>query len=143
MISATCSAVNSPLHAEAKALLLASKLASTIQLNQATLLTDNQVLAKVTAAGDVHSKPGHWQIRSDLAQIANLFKAHSFNIHHIKRDLNGIAHGCAKDAQKRSSIVSPSTFCTNFFHTGMQCPLLLALSNFVLEGFRILDVKCV
>ena len=46
---ASSGVVGSPLQAEAKALLFASEIAEVLQLHQATILTDNQVLARAAA----------------------------------------------------------------------------------------------
>ena len=91
MIQATIQRTSSVFQAEAKALLLAAILAQSLHIQRPTFLTDNQILAKVCAARRLDHPLLRWDSRNTIADFLRATKA-SFQVFHIKRDLNGVAH---------------------------------------------------
>jgi hypothetical protein len=134
-ISAVSPPVSSAIQAEAFGLLLATKAAEVLQLQGATFLTDNAVLAMAAASQDLLKAPGHWMIRPQLAEIALSSSFNATRIFHISRSLNFKAHYQAKLALKlqgRSSyfrcLNSPTGACLNSDITSLfsmpECMLL-------------------
>ena len=65
--------IHSPLQAEAMALQVAAKVLSTVAAGDIIFFTDSQVLAQAAQARDILRRPGHWEIRN---QLANFFCHH-------------------------------------------------------------------
>ena len=84
------------MEAEAHALLFGAKLASALNLQDATLYTDNQVLASAVLAGSPHTHLGHWSIRPIIAKIQDIIQAKGYKVHKICREANKIADSLAK-----------------------------------------------
>lgn len=95
-ISAVSPPISSAIQAEAFGLLLATKVAEVLQIQRATILTDNAVLAAAAASQDLLNAPGHWTIRPQLADIASSSSFNATRIFHIPRSLNFKAHHQAK-----------------------------------------------
>lgn len=87
--------------AEAKALLFAAILAHTLQIQNPTVLTDNQVLAKVAAARRLDNPLLRWDSRETVAAFLQASSTYALQIFHIKRDLNDVAHHCANQVLRR------------------------------------------
>jgi hypothetical protein len=75
-----------PSEVEAQALLFGAKLGAALNLRDATLFTDNQVLASVVLAGSPRTHPGHWSIRLIIAKIQDIIQAKSYTVHKIHRE---------------------------------------------------------
>lgn len=67
MIQASTAQPSSLLLAETVALLLASKIASQLQAQGVTFLTDNIILAKAAAASSVTNEQVPWELRQQIA----------------------------------------------------------------------------
>lgn len=140
-IQASNSVAASPLQAEAKALLLAAIVVNHLGLHRPTFLTDNKVLA--TAAADRRSslRRLNWDIRTTVSEFFQVSAAMEPNIFHISRDINGVAHNCAKQAL-RDNQASPSFSCTNSSHGVHLCPIVARLQDLASQGFVIYGVLC-
>jgi hypothetical protein len=68
-VAALSPPASSPLQAEAFGLLLATKLAELLRLQEPQFYTDCLVLASAAATEDITKAPGHWSIRPLLAEI--------------------------------------------------------------------------
>jgi hypothetical protein len=119
-ISAISPPVSSAIQAEAYGLLLAMKAAEVLQVQCATFLTDNAVLAMAAASQDLLKSPGHWMIRPQLAGIVASSFFNATRIFHISRSLNFKADHQAKLALKLGGrysyfrcLNSPTGVCQN------------------------------
>ena len=79
------------MEAEAHALLFGAKLATALNLQDATLFTDKQVLAFAVLAGSPRTHPGHWSIRPIIAEIHDIIQVKNYTIRKIHREANKIA----------------------------------------------------
>jgi hypothetical protein len=98
--------MRSVLQAETAALLLATEIASHLNLKKVTFLTDNSALAKAATSTSASDPQVHWEIRSHIADYLQVTQSLDAAVFHIKRDLSGIAHNCAHQAI-RQSLSSP------------------------------------
>jgi hypothetical protein len=58
-----------PFHADAAALLLATKVARSLQLQQVTFLTDNLSLARASATNSISAQQVPWELRDVMASL--------------------------------------------------------------------------
>uniref|UniRef100_A0A8R7U0X4 RNase H type-1 domain-containing protein n=1 Tax=Triticum urartu TaxID=4572 RepID=A0A8R7U0X4_TRIUA len=93
----------SALQAEALALLLATKLADVIQIQEPQYFTDCQVLAHATSTNNILSTPGHWEIRPQLVTIQSSSSFQANRVNHISGSLNVKAHHLARLATRINS----------------------------------------
>jgi hypothetical protein len=143
MIQASTAQPSSPLLAETAALLLASKIASQLQAQGVTFLTDNLILAKAAATSSVTNEQVPWELRQQIADYKRASEQLFPKIYHIKRSLNGVAHDCAKQALRRPQSL-PIFSCLNSAHRSVGiCLVALSLQNIDLQGFVLLDVLCI
>ena len=104
---------SSAIQAEAFGIMLATKMAEMLQLQQITLLTDNATLASTLAANRLILAPGHWTIRPQLAYITTSSSFDATRIYHINRSYNFRAHHQARLALKiRNSLFRFSCLCS-------------------------------
>lgn len=142
MIQASTIQPSSPILAEAAALLLASNIAAKIQEQGVTFLTDNLALARAAAAHSIADKQVPWELRPQIADYKKASEHLLPKIYHIKRNLNTVAHDCAKQALRRSESM-PSFSCLNSAHRNIgTCPYAISLQNLELQGFVLHDVIC-
>jgi hypothetical protein len=131
----------SALQAETMALSLAILLSGIINIYRPTMLTDNSNLAKAVASRKIDCHLIHWNCRQDIAQILSMTAISQASIFHINRNLNGVAHCCARQA-----LINPtkdaSLTCSSAAHRASPCPIISALRNFIKPGFVILDIHC-
>jgi hypothetical protein len=139
MIQASTAQPSSPLLAETAALLLASKIASQLQAQGVTFLTDNLILAKAAATSSVTNEQVPWELRQQIADYKRASEQLFPKIYHIKRSLNGVAHDCAKQALQRPQSL-PIFSCLNSAHRSVD--VALSLQNIDLQGFVLLNVLC-
>ena len=112
-ISAISPPATSAIQAEAFGIMLATKMAEMLQLQQITLLTDNATLASTLAANRLILAPGHWTIRPQLAYITTSSSFDATRIYHINRSYNFRAHHQARLALKiRNSLFRFSCLCS-------------------------------
>jgi hypothetical protein len=101
MMQATSTKAQSPLQAEAKALLFASSVAVSLQLHGPAFLSDNLILAKAAAA----RRPAwllNWEIRGTMIDFYLQSSPMKPAIFHILRNLDGVAHNCAQQVPTQS-----------------------------------------
>ena len=131
MIQAASQRTKSVFQAEATSLFFTATLAQVLHIQNPTFLTDNQVLAKV-----VDHQMLHWYSRDVVANSLQATSRSSVQNFHIKSDLNGIAHDCAKQVL-RQRLDRPIFRCTNSAHSPDSCPVMLALQNPPLLDIRL------
>jgi hypothetical protein len=139
LIQASTPQAPSVIQAEAEALLLAARIASILQLQEATFLTNNATLARAAAAPSA-SHP--WEIRRHIADYNNLVQSSNTAVYHIKREINGVSHNCAHQAI-RQNVYTPIFSCSNSAHRNISCPLFSAVQQMQSQVHVIHDVNCV
>lgn len=139
-VQASAVPTDSPLQAEALALLLGAKIAQYLQLNQPFFLTDSLTLAKTVASGKVNADQVHWSIRHSLADFFSISSELQPSIYHISRKLNGIADNVAH--QVLNSAPEPVFGCISSAHRHRSCPFISRISQVHLQGFVIHAVLC-
>jgi len=87
------------LEAEAHALLLGARLAVALNLQDATLHTDNQVVASTSQARSSRVQPGHWSLWPVLAEFEAITGTKLFSVNKNRREANKIAGTLAKRAR--------------------------------------------
>jgi ribonuclease HI len=140
-IQATTGSANSVIEAEAKAMLLASYVAEVLKINTPTMMTDNALLAKAVAGGNVKSDCIHWSSRETLAKILTSTAKIQAKVYHVKRDINGVAHNCAHQVL-RNTLRSPILSCASSAHATPLCPVISVLRNSEWQDFVLHDVYC-
>jgi ribonuclease HI len=138
-VSALSPPVSSPLHAETYGLLLATKLADLLQVQDPRFYTDSAVLVSAAKTASVFATQGNWEIRPELAAIRS---SHSFrcnNISHINRSRNIKAHHHARLAL-RIQTTSLAVRCLS--DDTRNCPSRDVLSVSSVTPFTLLSVKC-
>ena len=124
MIQAAIPVTASVLQAKAEALLFAAQVASALNIQQPSFLTDNSTLALAAASNSFDQVP--WEIRRHIANFNQSTTSSTAAVYHIKRDLNGVAHNCAHQAL-RQSLSQPIHSCSNSAHRNLSCPILSAV----------------
>lgn len=143
LISASCGSVESPLQAEATALQVAAQIASHITSSQVTFLVDNLTLAQAAASRNLIQLPGHWEIRSHLANFFGATANIQAKVFHIPRKLNVKAHNCAALSYREDHPPSNKFACCKVEHTGGHCPTLAKLGSLCIKDCQILYVTCI
>jgi hypothetical protein len=133
--------VSSALQAEAQALCLAAQLASSMDIQMPVFFTDCRNLARAAAAPGAKDPAVLWEIRRQVIQFQKSAKPLGSSVYHIKREINGVAHGCANQA-RRSVRSEPISSCRNSAHSNITCPVLAAVQSMQLLGSVIIDVQC-
>ena len=129
----------SPRQAETFGLLLATKLAEILQLQEPRFYTDNSVLASASAASDIIATSSHWMIRPLIAAIQSSNSFQSDRINHLPRSFNVKDHHQACLATKiQNTSLAFRCLCSN---TG-QCPVRDIFSVASMNPFMLLSVKC-
>jgi hypothetical protein len=138
-ISARSPPASSPLQAEAFGLLLATKVAEILQLQQPHFYTDSSILATAAAATNIVTAPGHWTIRPLIAAIQASSSFQSSRITHLQRSYNTKAHHHARLATRiQTNVVSIRCICSE----SGQCPTQAIFSANSVAPFTLLSVKC-
>jgi hypothetical protein len=140
MIQASAMLASSAFHAEAMALLLAAALVRILNITRPSYLSDNQILAKVAATRRLDHPLLRWDSRSAFADFLDATSQSSLQVFHIKRDLNRVAHNCAKQALRRC--LEQPIFCCSSAHVASQCPVISVLQSAMLQGFVLNVVFC-
>ena len=139
-IQASTVITDTPLQAEALALLLAARVAKQLCISQPTFLTDNLSLASWAASRKIKESTTPWTIRKILADFFCYSSDLQSQVFHISREINGIAHNVAH--QVLTSVVEPDICCFASAHRNMTCPVVSLLSTFQFQGFVIHFVRC-
>lgn len=138
-ISARSPPAFSPLQAEAFGLLLATKLAEVLQLQEPYFYTDSSILASAAAATNIITAPGHWTIRPLIAAIQASTSFQPSRITHLHRSCNVKAHHQARLATRiQTNDLSIRCLCSNLG----QCPVQDIFSVTSVAPFTLLSVKC-
>lgn len=141
MVQASVRQAKSVLQAEADAMLLGTKLAELLNINEPTLLTDNQILAKAMASKRLDNPHLHWNARQTFAQILNSTSRTNAQVFHIKRDSNGVAHNCAHQVL-RQSLGQPIYSCVCSAHSSPSCHVISILQHVSWQDYVIHAVLC-
>jgi hypothetical protein len=138
-VSAMSPTASSALQAEAFGLVLATKIADLLNLQEPHFYTDSSILASAAAATSIVNAPGHWAIRPLLASIQASNSFHANKISHIHRSSNVKAHHQARLATKiKSRTLSIRCLSSDMDH----CPGKDILSVSSVNPFTLLSVKC-
>ena len=135
-VAALSPPVSSPLQAEAHAMLLAVKVAESLQLRDAYFLTDSQVLALATRS-DRNASEGPWQIRGTVSQVRASSSFHPSRFFFVPRAHNMKAHHYSKLALRTSS----STVRCLTSGSGL-CPVCSVIRVSSVLPLRLMLVKC-
>ena len=81
---------------------------SALNLQEATLFADNQMLASVVLARSSRTHLGHWSLRPVIAEIHDINQARNYIVIKIRREVNKISDSLAKKA--RPANISNSCF---------------------------------
>lgn len=138
-IQASTVTTDTPLQAEALALLLAAQVAKRLNIFQPTFLTDCLSLASFAAKRKIAETTIPWTIRKVLAEFFCFSSDLHSQVFHISREINGIAHNVAH--QVLTSLEEPDICCFASAHRNMTCPVVSLLSNFQFQGFVIHAVR--
>jgi hypothetical protein len=83
-------------------------------------------LARAAAAHSIADKQVPWELRQQIADYKKASEHLLPKIYHIKRNLNTVAHDCAKQALRRSESL-PIFSCLNSAHRNVgTCPIALS-----------------
>jgi ribonuclease HI len=131
-----------PLEAEAHALLFGAKLAAALDLRNAALLTDNQVVASAVLAGSPRTHPGHWSLRPIIAEVQDIKQAKSYTVIKIDRQKkNKIADALAKRARRASIPTSHLFSCQGLAHSP-TCNIKNVIDSFNWGNMIPISVTC-
>lgn len=143
--SATAPYAQSAIHAEAHGINLAAIIMNLLNIQQATILTDNLTLATAAAARSPFSQPGHWQIRSTLTDFCNNTATKQVQVFHVTRTHNCEAHAAARIAGSQELFPDQEHMisCCNVEHQKWQCPLIQIIPDANHRGYVITHVNCI
>jgi hypothetical protein len=82
-----------------------------------------------------------WEIRRQAIEFQNITLSLQPRIFHISREINGVAHQCAHQANQ-STRSRATRSCRNSAHRNMACLVLMAIDRLQLLDFVIIDVQC-
>ena len=139
-VQASSADTDSPLKAEAFALLLAAQVANRLNISQPTFLTDCLSLASFAASSKASDVAIPWAIRKILAEFFFFSSDLHAQVFHISREINGIAHNMAQQVLRPN--LGPDICCFASAHRNGSCPVVSLLSNFQFQGFVIHAVHC-
>jgi hypothetical protein len=138
-VSALSPPASSPLQAETYGLLLATKLADLLQIQDPYFYTDNSVLALAEASPTLFNAPGHWENRPHLAAIQASPSFHRNKIANINRSRNIKADHQARLALRvKNASLAIRCLCPE----AGQCPGKDILSVSSVDPFTLISVKC-
>uniref|UniRef100_A0ACD5Y7N7 Uncharacterized protein n=1 Tax=Avena sativa TaxID=4498 RepID=A0ACD5Y7N7_AVESA len=139
-IAALSPPASSPLQAETYGLLLATKLAHLLQVQDPQYFTDCLVLASTARAPSVFAAPGHWENRHLLAEIQASPSFDASRITHVRRCDNVKADHLARLALR---IQNRTLAIRCLGSEADSCPARDILSVSSVNPFTLLSVKCV
>ncbi|XP_071685316.1 uncharacterized protein [Lolium perenne] len=138
-VSALSPPASSPLQAETYGLLLATKLADLLQIQDPYFYTDSLVLALAAASPTLFNAPGHWENRPHLAAIQASPSFHRNKIANINRSRNIKADHQARLALRvKNASLAIRCLCPE----AGQCPGKDILSVSSVDPFTLISVKC-
>jgi len=132
----------SVLMAESAAMLLATVLLHSLDLQDSTLLSHNQQLVHFLNGAD-HSNPPDWTIKPYTQIIYSLLAATTSSIRKIRRSQNQMADLLARQALTvyHANHINISRVCTNPQHV-QECPVLVALQSVTINSVMVLTASC-
>jgi hypothetical protein len=140
--AASSPAISLSLQAVAQALrILAANFASSLNMANPGFFTDCSNLEKAAAAPGATDQAMLWEIRRQAIEFQNVTLSLQLRIFHISREINGVAHQCARQA-KQSTCSRPTRSCRNLAHRNMTCLVLVAIDHLRLLDFVIIDIQC-
>ena len=90
----------------------------------------------------ISDKQVPWELREQIANYQEASRNIEKKVLHIARDLNGIAHDCAKQAIRKDKSL-PIFTCSNSAHSRVDnCPIASTLSQFHYQGIVLHAVNC-
>jgi hypothetical protein len=141
-VAAMSPPATSALQAEASSgLQLAIAISEVLNLQQPYFLSDNVTLVKAAASLDIINKPGHWEIRPQLARIIQSNQFEASKTFHVPRSLNFKAHYNARLALKLQGRSANFRCITGDLAQGL-CPIRTMFYNFSDHLFSLCCVKC-
>ena len=113
-------------------------LAVALDLWNAALLTDNQVVASAVLAASPRSHPGHWLLHPIIAEVQDIKQAKSYSVIKIGRQTNKIADALAK----RATIPTSCFFSCQALAHSPTCNIKRVLETFVWGNMIPISVTC-
>lgn len=107
-VPAHATRVISPLHAEALALLLASRITKAIRLQAAEYASDSQIMVNTLQRDNNHLHPAGWCLRPMLYEFKRNNDLINFKARKIPRSENQEAHNLAQLAAQATAQTAPS-----------------------------------
>jgi hypothetical protein len=136
------SMAESPLQAEAQALVLAAQVAKAMEVDKPNFLTDSQVLAEAAAKRNPIRFPGHWTIRPHLHQFVEFTHGTDARIFKLKRVDNRIAHKQAQVAYNLFDVGTCLYTCLGVRHDAANCPVKAVISSLNVQSCTLMLVTC-
>jgi ribonuclease HI len=140
LIQATHLQAQDPLHAEALALELSSKILNALNFQHVSYRTDSQLLSSTINDQDPILYAADWRIRALIAQFIHNNRNSTYTCSKIPRQNNKTAHTLAKFALRATNSSFAFT-CINVQHTG-SCPFQLATAFLPWDDFIPNLVNC-
>jgi hypothetical protein len=128
--------------AEAAAMALAAKVLDILQLQQGTILSDNQQLVHFLNGTNL-AHPPDWRIKPYTQLISSSVYSTTTTIPKINRRLNQMADSLARQALS-------AIHCNQFTFEGvcahaqhdLECPVIMALQNVTINNVMVLTASC-
>lgn len=98
------------------------------------------MLAQAANSKDLLHKPGHWEIRHQLASFFMSTGHIQTQVVHIPRDSNRRAHTCAARANLIDA--GPYMVCNSTTHLADHCPMLAKLGDLDMQDCKLISVTC-
>jgi ribonuclease HI len=141
-IKAAMRSASSVLMAEAAAMALAAKVLDILQLQQGTILNDNQQLVHFLNGTNL-AHPPDWRIKPYTQLITSSVYSTTTAIRRINRRLNQMADSLARQALN-------AIHCNQFTFEGVcahahhdpECPVIMALQNVTINNVMVLTASC-
>jgi hypothetical protein len=99
-----------------------------LQLQHVAFLMDNLSIARTTSTKSARDPQVLREIRQQIVQFKHASPELTPKVHHIARDLNGVAHNCVQQPIRQTQS-EPNSSCTNSAHANGKCAAALALHN--------------
>ena len=97
------------LEADGDTLFLGTKLVAALDVQNATMITNNQVLAFAVLARSPHTYPRHWLLHLIIAEAPDITQAGSYSLIKIRREANKAVDTLSKKV-RRTSIMNSCIF---------------------------------
>ena len=131
-----------PLQAETHALMLASAIIKTLEINQVQYLTDSKLLATTLHKQDPVTQAADWRTRPLIADFLCNSEQANFTVIKIPRQRNSTAHDLAAQARSQADLPACLFACNNANHLA-PCHVHLALQSIHWGNYRLISVSCI